>query len=77
LKDRRFLGEDTFVEHVHRRFNDEPSFFYDISIGEIVSEVSSALNISIDNNNRISSSKKAKGEVAEKQEGGEARRLGG
>jgi len=48
LKDQRFLGEDTFVEHVHRRFNEEPSFFYDISIGEIVSEVSSALNISID-----------------------------
>jgi putative transposase len=48
LKDQRFLGQDTFVEHVHRRSNEEPSFFYDISIGEIVSEVSSALNISID-----------------------------
>jgi putative transposase len=48
LKDQRFLGHDTFVEQVHRRFNEEPSFFYTISIDEIVSEVSSALTISPD-----------------------------
>ena len=48
LKDQRFLGHDTFVEQVHRRFNEEPSFFYTISIYEIVSEVSSALTISPD-----------------------------
>jgi len=45
LKDQRFLGEDTFVEHVHRRVDETPPVFYDIPIGEIVSEVSSALNI--------------------------------
>ena len=39
LKDQRFLGHDTFVEGVYRRFNEELSFFYNISIDEIVSEV--------------------------------------
>jgi putative transposase len=48
LKDQRFLGEDTFVEHVHRKVNKTPPFLYNIPIGEIVSEVSSVLNISPD-----------------------------
>jgi len=48
LKDQRFLGQDTFIEYVHRRLNEEPCFLYDISLGEIVSEVSSVLNISTD-----------------------------
>ena len=48
LKDQRFLGEESFVEHVHRRLNEELCFLYDIPLGEIVSEVSSALNISPD-----------------------------
>ena len=45
LKDQRFLGEEAFVEHVHRRLNEKLPFFYDIFLGEIVSEVSSVLNI--------------------------------
>ena len=48
VKDQRFLGEDSFVEHVHRRVNENPPFVYTISLGEIVSEVSSVLNISPD-----------------------------
>jgi len=48
LKDQRFLGEDTFVEHVHRRLNEQAPFVYNLSLGEIVSEVSTVLNISTD-----------------------------
>jgi len=48
LKDQRFLGHDTFVEDLHRRFNEELSFFYNISIDEIVSEISSVLSIPTD-----------------------------
>jgi len=48
LKDQRFLGEEAFVEHVHRRLNEQAPFVYNITLGEIVSEVSSSLNISTD-----------------------------
>ena len=48
LKDQRLSGHVTFVEHVYRRCNEEHSFFYTISIGDIVPEVSSALNIPTD-----------------------------
>jgi REP element-mobilizing transposase RayT len=48
LKDQRFLGDEAFVEKVQRRLNEEPPFVYDISLGEIVSEVSSVLGISRD-----------------------------
>ena len=41
-------GEDTFVEHVHRRLNEQAPFVYNLSLGEIVSEVSTVLNISTD-----------------------------
>lgn len=48
LKDQRFLGKGDFVEDVHRSLNEEPPFVYDISIREIISGVSLALNISAD-----------------------------
>jgi len=48
LKDQRFLGEENFVEDVHRQLNEELPFVYDISLGHIVSEVSSALHLPTD-----------------------------
>ena len=48
VKDQRFLGEDTFVAHVHRRVIENPTFVYTLSLGEIVSEVSSSLHIAPD-----------------------------
>lgn len=48
LKDQRFLGEEEFVDNVHRQLNEEPPFVYDISLGQIVSEISSALHLSAD-----------------------------
>jgi len=48
LKDQRFLGEEDFVEKVHRSLNEEPPFVYDISIREIVTEISLVLNIPVD-----------------------------
>ena len=45
LKDQRFLGEEEFVEDVHRSLSEELPFVYHISIDEIVSNVSSVLNI--------------------------------
>ena len=48
LTGQRFLGEDTFVEHVLRRLNEQAPFVYNITLGEIVSEVSTVLNISTD-----------------------------
>jgi len=48
LKDQRFLGEESFVGNVHRNLNAELPSVYDIALGEIISEVSSALNVSVD-----------------------------
>jgi len=48
LKDQRFLGEEAFVEDVHRQLNAKPPFVYDISLGQIASEVSSALHLPTD-----------------------------
>jgi len=48
LKDQRFLGEENFVDNVHRQLNEELPFVYDISLGHIVSEVSSALHLPTD-----------------------------
>ena len=48
LKDQRFLGEEEFVDNVHRQLNEELPFVYDISLGQIVSEVSSALRLPTD-----------------------------
>jgi putative transposase len=48
LKDQRFLGEEEFVEDVHRQLSEELPFVYDISLGHIVSEVSSALHLPTD-----------------------------
>jgi len=48
LKDQRFLGEEAFVDSVHQQLNEEPPFVYDISLGQIVSEVSSALHLPTD-----------------------------
>ena len=48
LKDQRFLGEEEFIENVHRQLNEEPPFVYDISLGQIASEVSSALHLPTD-----------------------------
>ncbi len=48
LKDQRFLGTEEFIENIHRDLNEMPSFLYDIAIEEIVSKVSSVLNISKD-----------------------------
>ncbi|GAI74955.1 unnamed protein product [marine sediment metagenome] len=48
LKDQRFLGEEEFVDNVHRRLNEESPFVYDISLGQIASEVSSALHLPTD-----------------------------
>ncbi len=45
LKDQRFLGEEEFVEDIHRTLSEELPFLYHISIEEIVSKVSSVLNI--------------------------------
>jgi REP element-mobilizing transposase RayT len=45
LKDQRLLGEDEFVEEVHRGLNEELSFVYDIPIREMVSEVGLVLKI--------------------------------
>jgi len=39
------LGEDYFVEEVHKRLNEQLPFVYDIPIREIVSEVCSVLKI--------------------------------
>jgi len=46
LRDQRFLGTQEFVEDVCRDLNERPSFVYDVAIQDIVSEVSSAFNIS-------------------------------
>jgi putative transposase len=48
LKDQRFLGEEEFVDNVHRQLNEEPLFVYDISLEQIASEVSSALHLPTD-----------------------------
>jgi chromosomal replication initiation ATPase DnaA len=48
LKDQPFLGHEAFVENVHRNLYEQPQFVYDIPLAEIVSEVSSALDISTD-----------------------------
>lgn len=45
LKNQRFLGEEEFVEDVHRSLSEELPSLYHISIDEIVSKVSSVLNI--------------------------------
>jgi REP element-mobilizing transposase RayT len=45
LKDQRLLGEDEFVEEVHRGLNEDLSFVYDIRIREMVSEVGLVLKI--------------------------------
>jgi chromosomal replication initiation ATPase DnaA len=46
--DQRFLGTEEFVEDIRRDLNERPSFVYDISIEEIVSEVSLVFNIGKD-----------------------------
>ena len=48
LKDQRFLGEEEFVDTVHRQLNEEPPLVYDISLDQIASEVSSALHLPTD-----------------------------
>ena len=48
LMDQRFLGTEEFVEDIRRDLNERPSFVHDISIEEIVSEVSLVFNISKD-----------------------------
>jgi putative transposase len=48
VRDQRFLGEDGFVEQVSRGHGEEDPFIYDITIVEIVSAVSSVLEISPD-----------------------------
>jgi len=48
VKDQRFLGEDDFVEEVRRGLDEASPCVYDISIAEIVCEVSSVLGISLD-----------------------------
>ena len=48
VKDQRFLGEDEFVEEVRRGLDEEGPGLYDISIAELVSEVSFVLGISSD-----------------------------
>lgn len=45
LKDQRFLGSEEFIEDIRRDLNKRTSFVYDIAVGEIVSKVSSVLNI--------------------------------
>ncbi len=45
LKDQRFLGDEEFVEDIHRTLSEELAFVYHISIQEIVSKVSAVLNI--------------------------------
>jgi chromosomal replication initiation ATPase DnaA len=46
--DQRFLGTEEFVEDIRRNLNERPSFVYDISIEEIVSEVSLVFNMGRD-----------------------------
>jgi hypothetical protein len=48
VKDQRFLREDDFVEEIRRGLDEEGPCVYDISIVEIVSEVSSVLRIPSD-----------------------------
>ncbi|MBW1863094.1 MAG: transposase [Deltaproteobacteria bacterium] len=48
LRDQRFLGTEEFVEDIRRDLNERPSFVYDISIEEIVSDVCLVFNISKD-----------------------------
>ena len=48
VKDQRFLGEDDFVEEVRRGLDEKGPCVYDISIAEIVSEVSCVLGIPSD-----------------------------
>lgn len=48
LVDQRFLGTEEFVEDIRRDLNERASFVYDISIEEIVSEVSLVFNIGKD-----------------------------
>lgn len=45
LKDQCLLGTDEFVEDIQRWLNEEPRTIYDISLEEIVSEVSSVFNV--------------------------------
>jgi hypothetical protein len=44
LRDHLFLPQWEFVEDIHRIFNENPSFIHDVSVGEIVSEVSCVLH---------------------------------
>jgi putative transposase len=48
LKDQRFLGEELFIENAYRQLNEQSSFLYDIFLGQIASEVSSALHLPTD-----------------------------
>ena len=45
LKDQRFLGQEQFVEDLHRTLSEELPSLYHISLEEIVSKVSFVLNI--------------------------------
>ena len=48
LKDQRFLGKEEFVEDIHRKINERLPTVYNISIGEIVSQISSILHMDSD-----------------------------
>jgi hypothetical protein len=47
VKEQRVLGEGHFVDTVHRPLNEQPPFLYDISLGYIVFEASSALHLPV------------------------------
>jgi putative transposase len=48
VRDQRFLGSERFMDRVECQRNDEPSYFYDISIQELVAYVSSAFDMAVE-----------------------------
>jgi putative transposase len=46
VKEQRFLGDETFVERIHRVVKEEVPYSYEISLSELVSCVSSAFKLS-------------------------------
>jgi chromosomal replication initiation ATPase DnaA len=48
VKEQRFLGGEAFVDSGHRQLHGQAPLVYDISLGKIASEVSSALQLPTD-----------------------------
>ena len=45
VKEQRLLGDEMFVERIHRVVKEEATYFYEVSLSELVSSVSSAFGL--------------------------------